>query len=65
MRENSNASTVKTASGLNLALGNWLIISPFVLRYATEASPANDVTIGIIIAILATMRMFGAYVQPG
>lgn len=61
MRENASASMIKIASGLNLALGIWLIVAPFVLRYATEASPANDVTVGVIIAVLAAIRVFEAY----
>ena len=57
----SRASTIKTASGVNLVLGIWLIIAPFILGYEIATSVANDVTIGIIIAILAAARAFGAY----
>ncbi|MGV2827876.1 SPW repeat domain-containing protein [Myxosarcina sp. GI1(2024)] len=39
----------------------WLIIAPFLLGYVTSASRGNDIAIGIIIAILAALRLFGAY----
>lgn len=57
----SSASTIRTASGINLVLGIWLILAPFILRYVVSSSVANDVTVGIIIAILAAIRIFGAY----
>ncbi len=54
------------ASGLNILLGIWLIIAPFVLGYARiEAAQTNDVIVGIIVAIIATIRTFGAFTQPG
>ena len=61
MTNNGSVSQIKTASGLNLLLGIWLVIAPFLLRYATSASRGNDITIGIIIALLAAFRLFGAY----
>ncbi|WP_052056039.1 SPW repeat protein [Myxosarcina sp. GI1] len=58
---NGLVSQIRTASGLNLLLGFWLIIAPFLLRYAFPRSITNDVTIGITIAILAAARLLGAY----
>lgn len=58
---NGSVSQVKKASGLNLLLGLWLVIAPFLLSYATSASRGNDITIGVIIALLATFRLLGAY----
>lgn len=48
-----------TARGLgvaNLVLGLWLIISPFILGYSTGAI-TNSVILGIIVAILAIIRL--------
>ncbi len=54
------------ASGLNILLGIWLIIAPFVLGYARlEAAQTNDIIVGILVAIIATIRSFGAFTQPG
>ncbi len=61
MQNNSNVSAIKTASGFNLLLGLWLIIAPFLLNYLTPAARGNDITIGVTIAILAAVRVFGAY----
>lgn len=58
---NGSVSQVKKASGLNLLLGLWLVIAPFLLSYATSASRGNDITIGVIIALLAAFRLLGAY----
>lgn len=59
MRNNTPAkSSAKMASGLNLLLGLWLIIAPFIFSYATAAASSNDLTIGVTIAILALIRVF-------
>lgn len=52
---------ITIASGANLILGLWLIAAPFVLRYAAANARGNDVVLGIIIASLAAIRVFGAY----
>ena len=47
---------IHTASGINLALGIWLIIAPFIL--ATSGSAYwNDIVVGILVAILAGTRL--------
>ena len=43
-------SQVRTASGINVIAGIWLIIAPFTLGYASGISLVNDVILGIIIA---------------
>lgn len=54
------------ASGLNILLGIWLIIAPFLLGYAhIEAAQTNDVIVGVIVAVIAAIRTFGAFAQPG
>ncbi len=54
------------ASSLNILLGLWLIIAPFVLNYARlEAAETNDIIVGIIVAVIAAIRSFGAFTQPG
>lgn len=47
---------IRTASGLNVILGIWLIISAFVLA-ATAAAFWNSLLVGIFVLILAATRM--------
>jgi hypothetical protein len=54
-------SGVATASGLNLLAGVWLIIAPFVLSYQSGDPVWNDVVFGAIVAVLALVRVAGAY----
>jgi hypothetical protein len=50
-------SQVQTASGLNIILGLWLIIAPWVLDYSSQNNAVwNQVVIGIAVATLALVR---------
>lgn len=58
----STVGQVKLASGLNVLAGIWEIIAPFVLGYSSNSAvTTNDVIVGIIVAVLAAIRFFGAY----
>lgn len=48
---------VMTASGINLLLGIWLIIAPFVLAYTEVDARWNDVIVGILIVLMAGSRL--------
>ena len=63
-------ATVKATSGINLGIGIWLILAPFVLPYAVvvadeaaadvavNAAPTwNDIVVGLLVAILAGLRL--------
>lgn len=53
---NSQANA-RTASGLNIIAGLWLIIAPFALGYSNiDAAMWNDVLVGIAVVILAGIR---------
>lgn len=47
---------IRGASGINLAIGIWLIIAPFLLA-TTGVAMLNDVVVGIAIALLAAVRV--------
>ncbi|HET7035272.1 MAG TPA: SPW repeat protein [Thermomicrobiaceae bacterium] len=48
------------ASGINLILGLWLIIAPFVLGFSGQThSEWNSVIIGILVATIAAIRIWG------
>jgi hypothetical protein len=47
-------ATDKTLDWLNVVLGVWLIIAPFILGYRSVAAVmANDVIVGVVVAALA------------
>lgn len=49
---------LRTASGLNILTGLWLLFAPWVLGYAAvESAMFNSVVIGIAIAVLAIFRV--------
>ncbi len=54
------------ASGINILLGVWIIISPFVLAFRHSPAAAwNNVVVGFVIGLLALVRASGACHQPG
>jgi len=60
-RQYINATTSDSITGgaswLNVLLGIWVIISPFVVQFAQlPAAMWNNVIVGIVIAILALIR---------
>jgi hypothetical protein len=52
---------VAVASGLNVLAGIWLIIAPFVLGYGNGDPYWNDIVFGAVVAVLALVRISGAY----
>ncbi len=46
------SGTVKTMEWINAVLGLWLILAPFILGY-TASPRANDITVGVIVIVLA------------
>lgn len=53
-----NREQAMTASGLNILAAIWLIAAPYMFNFAHTASASNDITIGIIVGILALIRVF-------
>src|SRR5215469_14901596 len=50
----------RPANGINVALGIWLIISPFVLAVAgNQTFRWNNIIVGIVVALLALSGMSG------
>lgn len=59
MDDNATATaTSKSLSVLNFIFGVWLIISPYILNYATTQARWEQTVAGIIIAIVAAVRYF-------
>jgi VIT1/CCC1 family predicted Fe2+/Mn2+ transporter len=59
MREEDKLGTqVRSASGLNIAAGAWLIIAPFLLAYSDVAEGVwNDVIVGLAVLAFASYRV--------
>lgn len=61
-----SVAAVRGASGLNIILGIWLIISPWVLGYSGLPWPLwNNIICGILIALLAAARVWSPGTGPG
>lgn len=50
------STQVKTAGALLIIAGLWLIVAPFLLRYASGWAYANDVAVGALVVALAMYR---------
>jgi hypothetical protein len=52
------AAQARTASGINVLLGIWLLVSPWFFGYRAVGGPAilNSVFVGTLIALLASSR---------
>jgi len=57
----------RIASGINILLGIWLLVSPWVFGYQTAGSAAiwNSVIVGALIAILAAGNCFSHHTRTG
>jgi hypothetical protein len=57
----------RIASGVNILLGIWLLISPWVFGYEAAGSAAiwNSVIVGALIAILAAGNCFSHHTRTG
>jgi SPW repeat len=51
------AAQARTASGINILLGIWLIVSPWVFDYSGRGPVLNSVYVGALISILAAFRL--------
>lgn len=50
----NQGATVKALAWINVVLGVWLIIAPFIIRYNTVAAAMwNDIIVGIVVVVLA------------
>lgn len=58
---------VKTASGINIVLGIWFLISLWVYGYAaaTQAMAWNYIVVGALIAILGALRSAAPHGRTG
>jgi hypothetical protein len=51
------AAQARTASGVNILLGIWLIVSPWMFDYSETPAVLNSMIVGALVAILAASRL--------
>ena len=51
------AAQARTASAVNMLLGIWLIVSPWIFGYSGTPAVMNSVIVGALITILAASRL--------
>lgn len=53
----ADAGAARAVSGVNVLLGLWLVLSPWLLRYSDEATATwNQVVVGSLVVLLAAVR---------
>lgn len=58
--EQHNRMYVRTASGIDVVAGLWLILSPFILGFTSETGAMwNSIIFGLIVTVLAASRTTG------
>jgi hypothetical protein len=62
----SRLDSIRTASGINILLGIWLIIAPFVLGYSNiERATWNAIIVGVLVLAMAAVRISDPARRPG
>jgi hypothetical protein len=51
------AAQARTASGINILLGLWLIASPWVFDYSARPAVVSSVCAGAVVALFAAIRI--------
>jgi hypothetical protein len=59
------AAQARTASGANIVLGIWLIVSPWVFNYSAKSAVLSSLTVGALIALLAAIRVTSSHNSAG
>jgi hypothetical protein len=59
------AAQARAASGTNIVLGIWLIASPWVFDYSGKSAVLSGVTVGVLIALLAAIRVASLHDSAG
>jgi hypothetical protein len=59
------AAQARTASAVNIMLGLWLIVSPWVFDYRGRSAALSSIAVGALIAILASIRRASLHDSAG
>lgn len=57
----SYRSQIRTASGLDVLIGTWVVLSPFILAFESGRATTNNVIVGGAMVLLAATRALGAH----
>ena len=54
----ANGSSARAMSGINMAIGVWLILAPFILSYASGlAAIRNDIVVGAVVLVFSLIGL--------
>ncbi len=59
------AAQARAASGANILLGLWLVVSPWMFEYSGKSALLNSVLVGALIALLAAIRLASVHNSVG
>jgi hypothetical protein len=59
------SAQARTASGTNILLGIWLIMSPWVFEYNGRAAVLSSVFVGALVALFAAFRLASLHNSTG
>lgn len=51
-----DSSAIQSIGIINVILGAWLIVSPYILGYTSSAAKWNQTILGIVVLVLAGLR---------
>ena len=57
LRLRDYAAEARIASGIDILLGSWLILSPWLFDCSAKSATLSSVTAGVLIALLAAIRV--------
>jgi SPW repeat-containing protein len=55
--ESENRGIIQSLGGINIILGIWLIVTPYVFGYTSSAAKWNQTIFGVVVLILAALRL--------
>lgn len=55
----------RVASGVNILLGIWLMVAPWVFDYTSRSAALASITVGVLIALLAAIRIASLHNSAG
>ena len=55
----------RTASGVNILLGVWLSVSPWLFDYGGRSAAVSSIAVGALIALLAAIRLASLHHSAG
>jgi len=55
--KSENEGIIQSLGGINVILGIWLIVTPYIFGYTSSAAKWNQTIFGVVVLILAAIRL--------